>query len=159
VGCPEPAGCHDRAVSRACLVLDFDGTILDTQESLYRSWTELWSEHGQRLALADWQHNIGTDDVFDPLVELETRLGRSVDPSAQARRRARRGEIQAAHAPRPGVLRWLAEARGADVPVGIASPSPLEQLSLLDARTRAQGRGRGRGRGRQPSGPRRSAST
>jgi HAD superfamily hydrolase (TIGR01509 family) len=113
-------------VSGACLILDFDGTILDTEESLYRSWAELWAAHGQRLALADWQQNIGTDDVFDPLVELESRLGRPLHPDAQDRRRQRRDEIQARHGPRPGVLCWLAEAEDSGVPVGIASSSPLE---------------------------------
>lgn len=113
-------------VNRACLVLDFDGTILDTEESLYRSWAELWADHGHRLTLADWQVNIGTEDVFDPLVELEDRLGRSLDPVVQDRRRLRRDEIQARHGPRPGVLRWLAEAEGSAVPVGIASSSSRE---------------------------------
>lgn len=109
-----------------CLILDFDGTILDTEESLYRSWAELWDDHGHRLALADWQANIGTDDVFDPLAELETRLGRSLDAGDQDRRRRRRDEIQAQHGPRPGVLRWLSEAEASGIPVGIASSSPLE---------------------------------
>ena len=40
---PASASCHDLTVARACLVLDFDGTILDTEESLYRSWAELWA--------------------------------------------------------------------------------------------------------------------
>ena len=78
------------------------------------------------LALADWQANIGTEDVFDPLVELESRLGRRLDAGAQDRRRRRRDEIQAQHGPRPGVLRWLSEAEGSGIPIGIASSSPLE---------------------------------
>jgi HAD superfamily hydrolase (TIGR01509 family) len=113
-------------MSGACLILDFDGTILDTEESLYRSWAEIWDQHGQHLALVDWQANIGTEDVFDPLAELETRLGRPLDAGAQDQRRQRRDEIQAQHGPRPGVLRWLSEAEGSGVPVGIASSSPLE---------------------------------
>ncbi len=113
-------------VSRACLVLDFDGTILDTEDSLYRSWAELWADHGHRLARADWQRNIGTDDVFDPLTELEQRIGRPLDPDARDRRRLRRDELQARHGLRPGVLRWLSEAEASGVPVGIASSSPSE---------------------------------
>ena len=113
-------------MNRACLVLDFDGTILDTEESLYRSWAELWADHGHRLTRAEWQVNIGTDDVFDPLTELELRLGRPLDPVVQDRRRRRRDEIQARHGPRPGVLRWLAEAGESGIPVGIASSSPRD---------------------------------
>jgi HAD superfamily hydrolase (TIGR01509 family) len=110
----------------ACLVLDFDGTILDTEEPLYRSWAELWAEHGHRLALADWQDNIGSEDLFDPLIELEQRLGRPLDTATQDRRRRRRDEIQARNRPRPGVLRWLSEAHGAGIPVGVASSSSTE---------------------------------
>jgi HAD superfamily hydrolase (TIGR01509 family) len=110
-------------VSRTCLVLDFDGTILDTEDPLYRSWSELWADHGHQLVRADWQHNIGTEDVFDPLVELESRLGHAIDADAQERRRARRDEIQAAEMVRPGVLPWLDQARQAGIPVGIASSS------------------------------------
>ena len=86
------------------MVLDFDGTILDTEEPIYRSWAEFWDEHGQQLPLADWQRIIGTDGAFDPWVELEDLLGRSLDPALQELRRARGDELQARHDPRPGVL-------------------------------------------------------
>jgi HAD superfamily hydrolase (TIGR01509 family) len=108
------------------LVMDFDGTILDTEEPVYRSWAELWAEHGYELSLADWQAVIGTEGTFDPWAELETRAGRRLDPALQERRRARRDELQARHTTRPGVLDWLEEAARSGVPVGIASSSPQE---------------------------------
>jgi HAD superfamily hydrolase (TIGR01509 family) len=111
---------------RACLVLDFDGTILDTEEPLYRSWVELWDDHGEELARADWQRNIGGDDLFDPWAELELRLGRSLEPGLQDRRRLRRDEIQADQPLRDGVVRWLAEAEALGVPVAVASSSSHE---------------------------------
>jgi HAD superfamily hydrolase (TIGR01509 family) len=117
--------------------LDFDGTILDTEEPIYRSWAELWAEHGQVLALPDWQEIIGTDGAFDPWTELERRLDRRLDPVLQERRRARRDELQARHLPRPGVVAWLEEAQSLGVPVGVASSSArdwvdghLERLGL-----------------------------
>ena len=116
----------DRLFPAACLVLDFDGTILDTEAPVYQSWAELWDQHGLELARAEWQAVIGTDAGFDPWAELQSRLGRSVDPSLAARRRARRDELQRAYEPREGVLAWLAEADGLGVPVAIASSSPLE---------------------------------
>lgn len=123
----------------SCLVLDFDGTILDTEASLFLAWAELWEEHGERLEPADWQRNIGTDDVFDPWSELERRLGRPLDAGLEERRRARRDEIQASHGPRPGVLDWLSQADRAGIAVGIASSSPLgwvdghlERMGLWD---------------------------
>ncbi|HEX3542711.1 MAG TPA: HAD-IA family hydrolase [Acidimicrobiales bacterium] len=110
----------------ACLVLDFDGTILDTEAPVYQSWAELWAEQGVELARGEWQSVIGTDAGFDPWAELETRLGRRVDPSLAARRRARRDELQLAYEPREGVLAWLEEADALGVPVAIASSSPVE---------------------------------
>lgn len=106
--------------------MDFDGTILDTEEPVYRSWAELWADHGYELSLADWQAVIGTEGTFDPWAELESRAGRRLDPALQERRRARRDELQARHTTRPGVLDWLEEAARSGVPVGVASSSPQE---------------------------------
>jgi HAD superfamily hydrolase (TIGR01509 family) len=106
------------------LVMDFDGTILDTEEPVYRSWAELWSEHGTELSLADWQALIGTGATFDPWSELQRRLGHQLDPWLRERRRSRRDELQARHSIRPGVRDWLEDARRAGVPVGVASSSP-----------------------------------
>jgi putative hydrolase of the HAD superfamily len=108
----------------ACVVLDFDGTILDTEEPVYRSWAELWDEHGHELALDEWKTFIGTSGTFDPWGELQARVGRHLDPDLLDRRRARRDALLTANEPRPGVLDWLAEAERLDVPVGIASSSP-----------------------------------
>jgi HAD superfamily hydrolase (TIGR01509 family) len=113
-------------MTRTCLVLDFDGTILDTEESLYRAWAELWADHGQQLSLVDWQQNIGSDDTFDPWAELELRLGRPLEPALRDLRRSRRDEIQAQHGPRPGITDWLAAAKHLGLPVGIASSSPID---------------------------------
>jgi beta-phosphoglucomutase-like phosphatase (HAD superfamily) len=85
------------------VVFDFDGTILDTEESQYRSWAELWSAHGEELSLGEWQTNIGSDDTFDPWAELEPRLERRLDPDLIQLRRTRRDEIQAQRGPRAGV--------------------------------------------------------
>jgi beta-phosphoglucomutase-like phosphatase (HAD superfamily) len=104
-------------VEPSCLVLDFDGTILDTEESLFLAWAELWEDHGQRLERTDWQENIGSEDVFDPWAELERRLGRPLDAGLEERRRARRDEIQASRGPRAGVLDWLSQAERSGIAV------------------------------------------
>jgi len=113
-------------MANACLILDFDGTILDTEHAIFTAWSELWDEHGHELVLSDWQRNIGGGDVFDPWAELERRVGAELDPSLQVRRRRRRDEIQAGYGPRPGVLDWLGEAQDLGVRVGIASSSPID---------------------------------
>jgi HAD superfamily hydrolase (TIGR01509 family) len=109
----------------SCLVLDFDGTILDTEQPVYQSWAELWHDHGVELARDRWQEIIGTDAGFDPWVELQLRVG-SLDPSLLERRRDRRDSLQLAYLPRDGVLLWLDEADEMGVPVAIASSSPEE---------------------------------
>jgi HAD superfamily hydrolase (TIGR01509 family) len=123
---------------RAGLILDFDGTIVDTEDSVYRSWAELWDHHGQCLDRSEWQQNIGTADTFDPWARLEARLGRPLDPALAHRRRLRRDELLADR-PRAGVLAWLDQADDAGIPVGIASSSSslwvegqLDRLGLRD---------------------------
>jgi HAD superfamily hydrolase (TIGR01509 family) len=107
-------------------VLDFDGTVVDTESPVYRSWWELWDEHGHDLSRRDWQAIIGTYAGFDPLAELERRLGRPVDGERVRRRLLRRDELQAAHELRPGVRSWLDEADRLGVEVGIASSSSAD---------------------------------
>lgn len=126
-------------MSVAGLVFDFDGTILDTEEPVYRSWAELWADHGHEIVLEEWQAIVGTAEVFDPWAELEARLGAPLDPALAEARRVRRDEILHAMELRPGVLEWLEEAESLGVPVGIASSSPAEwvdgnlvRLGLLD---------------------------
>jgi HAD superfamily hydrolase (TIGR01509 family) len=113
-------------VTRSALILDFDGTILDTEDSVYRVWSELWDEHGHQLLLADWQGNIGSEDHFDPWIELEARLGRRLDPARRRRCHTDQLRLVEGLEPRPGILPWLAEAEASGIEVGIASSSPLE---------------------------------
>ena len=120
-----------------CIVLDFDGTVIDSEEPLFRSWVELWDRYGEELTPAEWQGAIGTDDGRDPWVDLQQRLGRILDPGLQVARRARRDELLEGQSPRPGVIAWLNEAGALGISVGIASSSPsdwvnghLERLGL-----------------------------
>lgn len=117
--------CHTRRVD-GCLVLDFDGTVLDTEAPVFVSWSELWVDHGHELARVEWQALIGTHAGFDPAAELERRLGAPVDQEALDRRRARRDELQAVEALRPGIEAWLLEAADLGVPVAVASSSSSE---------------------------------
>jgi HAD superfamily hydrolase (TIGR01509 family) len=109
---------------QSCLVLDFDGTILDTEQPVYQSWAELWQEHGVELARVRWQALIGTDAGFDPWAELQRTLGRQLSPDLEERRRLRRDELQAGYVPRLGIVSWLDQADRLGVPVAVASSSP-----------------------------------
>jgi HAD superfamily hydrolase (TIGR01509 family) len=126
-------------VPASCVVFDFDGTILDTEEPLYLSWSELWAEHGHDLDQSFWQTLIGTDGGFDPWAALETRVGAPLDRAHLERRRLRRDGLIEERTVRPGVLEWLDGARRLEIPIGIASSSTIEwvaghlgRLGLLD---------------------------
>ncbi|HKW08512.1 MAG TPA: HAD hydrolase-like protein, partial [Candidatus Dormibacteraeota bacterium] len=59
------------------IVFDFDGLILDTEEPIYRSWREVYEEHGEDLPFDRWVQTVGTaDSFFQPQRNLEERLGR-----------------------------------------------------------------------------------
>lgn len=100
------------------LLFDFDGVIVDTEVPTYRSWCDVYREHGVELALADWLPVVGSgtstaaDSVFDAVAHLESLVGRRVDRRAVVERRSRR---KTALCDRAGVLSgvadYLAEAR------------------------------------------------
>jgi HAD superfamily hydrolase (TIGR01509 family) len=127
-----------RAVVRA-LVFDFDGLILDTEVPVFTAWSETYERHGQRLSAEFWTSIIGYGlDHFDPMADLERRLGRPVDREAvQAARRRRQLELTLALDVQPGVREWRQEAADRGVRLGIASSSGrswvtghLERLGL-----------------------------
>lgn len=127
--------------SGACLILDFDGTILDTEDSSYRATAELWAAHGEELPLARWQAIIGTQNAFDPVGELEARIGRTFSATEREALRARRLALLAEQVePRPGVVAWLDEAEQLGLPVGIASSSPAAWVERHLARLRLRER-------------------
>jgi HAD superfamily hydrolase (TIGR01509 family) len=108
----------------AVLVLDFDGTVLDTEWPAYQAAAELWASFGIELTVADWAWRIGTAGHDDPFVELQRRLGHPLDPALNEQRIARKNQLTDEAPLNVGVLAWLDEAEALAVPVGIASSSP-----------------------------------
>jgi HAD superfamily hydrolase (TIGR01509 family) len=107
------------------VVFDFDGLIIDTEGPVYQGWAEIYQEYGQHLPAGFWSTIIGRGaNYFDPIAELERRLGRPLDGDAiRARRRVRERELVAALPILPGVREWRAEARALGVRLGVASSS------------------------------------
>ncbi|MDO8689810.1 MAG: HAD-IA family hydrolase [Dehalococcoidia bacterium] len=123
------------------LIFDFDGLILDTELPAYRSWQEIYEEHGCHLPLPMWATRIGTNtNPFDPLDYLEARCGRPVDRKGLTdRRERRRAELIRMESLRPGLDIYLAEADRVGLKLAVASSSSrafvstqLEWLGLLD---------------------------
>lgn len=107
------------------LVLDFDGTMVDTEQPEFEAWRAVWADHGVELLVADWAHCIGTVGAFDPLAELASRVGAVDEADTRAAHRRHHEALLAQTTIAPGVVAWLDEADAAGVPVGIASSSTL----------------------------------
>lgn len=122
------------------LVFDFDGLILETETPIFQSWQELYQGYGFELRLDQWIANVGTaEEQFDPMMNLEQKLGRSLDQANLLRRRRQRElELIRSQPVLPGVHGYLESARKLRLRVGLASSSPckwvvghLERLGLI----------------------------
>ena len=109
------------------IVFDFDGLILDTEEPVYRSWLEVYREHGEELPFDRWVQIVGsTNTVFHPQRHLEDRLGHPLSKEVLDRRIDRRTELVLAQRLLPGIVDHLQAARAAGVKLGVASSSSRE---------------------------------
>ena len=122
------------------IIFDFDGLILDTETSIFRSWQEVYSQYGCELALEEWAPNLGTEEIFDPIMHLEAILGRSVDKGAiRSVRKPRETTLIEAEPILPGVETYIADAKRLNMELAVASNSDrnwvtshLERLGLLN---------------------------
>ncbi|HSR25693.1 MAG TPA: HAD hydrolase-like protein, partial [Candidatus Eisenbacteria bacterium] len=121
------------------LVFDFDGLIIDTEVPVFRAWAEVYERHGERLSPDFWASIIGYGDAhFDPMADLERRLGRPLDRAAlHSARRQRQTELTIELEILPGVREWRRDAAARSVRLGVASSSNrrwvtghLERLGL-----------------------------
>lgn len=127
--------------SLAALILDFDGTLLATEELWYEVCRDQYRSRGQELSWSDYQRCVGGSLAhFDPYADLARRLG---NPGL---RRELVTEAVATHARqaaglglKPGVAALLDQARDLGLRLAIASGSPardilphLERLGIAD---------------------------
>jgi HAD superfamily hydrolase (TIGR01509 family) len=61
------------------LLFDFDGTLWDSESAVLEAYRRLYAEHGQDLPSEDWAKGVGTLGGFDPVADLEARLGRALE--------------------------------------------------------------------------------
>lgn len=108
------------------LVLDLDGTILDTESAVYGGWQEVYRRRGAVLPLEVWLQCVGSSaDSFDPHGYLECQLGERLDRQAIRAEANRVAEEVLDHLlPLPGVVELVQAARQAGLRVGVASSSP-----------------------------------
>lgn len=118
------------------LLLDFDGTLLDSETCHLQSWEEHYAVHGHVLDRVAWIAGVGGHGLGpDPHAGLTALVGDAFDPAA---RRAREMELVHALPPRDGVAELLQAAREAGCRLAVVSSSPrdwvvphLDRLGLL----------------------------
>ena len=119
------------------LLVDFDGTILDTESCVLAAWREEYEYHGLQLDEEAWLAALGShQDRFAVFSEL---VGADYDEAAsRARKQRRQDELVAALVLRDGIDDCLRKARQTGLRLGVVSSSSsswvrshLERLSLL----------------------------
>jgi HAD superfamily hydrolase (TIGR01509 family) len=122
------------------LIFDFDGLILDTEQSEFQAWQEVYAEHHVHLPLEQWALCIGgASELFDVYGYLESLVGQPVQREEIAiKRRRRHLELLAAQSILPGVEDYLNDAKRLGLKLGVASSSSrswvvghLSRLGLL----------------------------
>lgn len=105
------------------LVLDFDGTILETETPDYRSWQETFDSFGVSLDPALWSSYVGgASGGFDAVAHLAELSGIVIDEEAvRLERRRRYLELVEAEPLRPGVLAIIESAESSGLRLGVAS--------------------------------------
>jgi HAD superfamily hydrolase (TIGR01509 family) len=123
----------------AALLFDFDGTIMDSETQVFEAYRRLYEEHGHELSLEEWASGVGTLGGFDPVEELETRLGREIDRAVLEGRSWE--DVAEAGDPglRPGVRAYVDQAVARGIALGIVSSNDrawvdrhLERLGVAD---------------------------
>jgi HAD superfamily hydrolase (TIGR01509 family) len=109
------------------IVFDFDGLMVDTEQSIFDAYCDIFAEHGAELPLSTWEEIIGStghrDRVF---VDLEAQIGRPVDRDAlRERARALHHDISSRMPAVDGVTQLIADALAAGLKLGVASSSTL----------------------------------
>ena len=67
------------STNKRALILDFDGTIIDTESPAYESTAQIWTDYGVEFPTDWWLKGMGTDRKSTWVQELENRLGRTID--------------------------------------------------------------------------------
>ena len=90
------------------LILDFDGTIIDTESPAFESTAQIWARHGVEFPMDWWLQGMGTDRKSTWVKELENRLGRSIDhDSVMEERQQIKNEMTESQPVLPGILELL----------------------------------------------------
>ena len=123
------------------LIFDFDGVMVDTEQSIFDAYRDIFTEQGGVLALATWESIIGSTGHRDLVfADLESQIGRVVDREAlREQARVLHHGISRKLPAVDGVRDRIADAERAGLALGVASSSTrewvaghLRRLGMLD---------------------------
>ena len=104
--------------------------ILETETPAYRSWSEIYREHGHELPRDRWLDYIGREaGWFDALTHLETLVGAPFDRDRVRKRREElKAELMAKLDVMAGIREYISEGRRLGLRLSIASSSPRDYV-------------------------------
>jgi HAD superfamily hydrolase (TIGR01509 family) len=119
------------------LIFDFDGLMIDTESALIDAYAAVHARHGVEFDRGLFLRSVGhADYAFDPWHAFEKRADRA---ELELERKTLNREFDQQLELLPGVLALLDAARGAGLPLGVASNSRhphveghLSRLGLLE---------------------------
>ena len=121
------------------LILDFDGTIIDSETPHFETVRDTWANYGLELTIERWQRRVGRGDNAHWTVELCHELGADAPGPAEVKalwdaQLAEKNARTEAEPIRPGILDLIERARAADVAIAVASSSPTTWIESHLAR-------------------------
>ena len=105
------------------IILDFDGTIMDTESTAFRIWREIYETHGHELTIDKWSECIGIpNSSFDPYEDLTELTGLPLDRMEMALLIVtRESEYNKGLPLLPGIENLILAAKSMGLKLGIAS--------------------------------------
>lgn len=114
------------------VLLDMDGTLVDSNDAHARAWHRAFTENGQQISYDEIRQRIGMggDNLIPALlgIEKETELGTRI---SERRTEIFRGESLPHIRPFPGVRPLLERMRASGLRLAVASSSPDAELDPL----------------------------
>ncbi|MFL5767368.1 MAG: HAD family hydrolase [Actinomycetota bacterium] len=104
------------------LLFDFDGTLWDSESAVLDAYRQLYAKYGHDLPSEDWARGVGTLGGFDPVADLEARLGRALEEGIAGDAGWDRVVGSLEHVGlRPGVRAYIDDARTRGIALAIVS--------------------------------------
>ena len=121
----------------SAVILDFDGTMVDTEWPVFEMVRGVYRVHGVELLIADWVDKLGRADHRPWPEELAEVIGREPDKDVVDQAIAQGRDSRSTLPLLPGVRELMDAADRGEIPLAVASSSPsswvdahLERLGI-----------------------------